>query len=170
MVWPFLPVASSPNFQWAGPTHTVLELREAKHRLDSGGIVYVCRSPGEIAAVVARGPHERTSVAGTLLNVSTHASLSLSNPLAREIDQEGACFIWRTALPHESVPTVRYYSFARSHRLDTQTTRAPQAMLQIAVLWPGLKSAITHTTFMFPQGWLTGVALRARYWLFRLLP
>ena len=92
MALPLASSASLPDYHWIGPEHTVPELHAAKRHLDNGGIVYVCRSAGELAALIGRGSHGRTEKAGTLLNVSTHASVDQSNPLAQEIDLNGACF------------------------------------------------------------------------------
>ena len=95
------------NNQWTGPEHTVPELRALKRYLESGGIVYVCRSMGERAAIVSKGQHGRTEKAGAILNATSHPALDQSNPLAQEIDLIGSCFISRAIIPHDFIPTVR---------------------------------------------------------------
>ena len=83
----------SPSFQWVGPDHIVPDLRSLKRHLDSGCISFVCRSVGEVAAIISKGAHGRTEKAGTILNVSSHPALDQTNHLAQEIDLLGGCFI-----------------------------------------------------------------------------
>ena len=89
MVWPIRPVIPAMIFQGIGLTLSAKELRVAKHHLDTGCIVYLARFPDEIAAIVSRSPHERTTEAGTLLNDPAHMSHSQANPLAPEIGLVG---------------------------------------------------------------------------------
>ena len=160
-VWPRLPVSSSTGSQWIGPTRSAKGIRVAKHHLDSGGIVYVSRSMGEMAALVSRCTHEHTTEAGTLPNVCTHMSLDQSIPSAQEIDLAGTCFVGRASFPHERIPTCRYYSFVRSHGgLASHTSWMPQLLPHLSASWTWLRSIPPHTTFMFTHGWLTGVAIQ----------
>ena len=144
-------MAAAVNYQWIGPSHTVLDLRAMKRHLDSGCLVYVCRSVDEIAAIAAKGPHERTSASGSLLNVSTHPLVDQSSALAQEIDLAGACFIARTAIPHETVPTVRYYALARSQRIAPVPLSDLSYVTHLYALWSWLKTVVGRTTFMFSQ-------------------
>ena len=119
------------------------------------------RSSGELAAIVSRGPNELTTEALTLLNVATHMSIDHPDQLSQEIDLAGACFIGRTASPHESLPTARYYAFARPHSgLSPSTTWSAQQISHLSALWTWLGLTLSHSAFMFTQGWLTGVAIQ----------
>ena len=151
-VWPLWPVILAMNFQRIGPTHSAKKLRVSKHHLDTGGIVYVVRPPAEIAAIAIRGKNERTTEDGALLNVSTHMSLDQANPLDREIDLFGACFVGRTAIPHESIHAVRYYAFVRSHGgVSSHSSLIAQLISQMSASVSWLRSVLTHTMFTFPQ-------------------
>ena len=74
MVWPWS-VGSIMDFNWIGPTRNAENLRTLKHHLDSGGIIYVQRSAVGFASIISRWPHDRTTESGTMLNVSTRASI-----------------------------------------------------------------------------------------------
>ena len=92
-----------------------------------------------------------------MLNVSTHPSLAPNSTLTNDINASGACFVGCTAIPHASAPTVRYYSLTPSDR-DPQYSwlSAVPGLVYSASVW--LRDVIPHTTFMFPQGWLTAAA------------
>ena len=162
--------ADQMDFQWIGPEHTVPEIRAVKRHLDSGGIVFVCRSPDEKAAIIAKGAHGRTEKAGAVLNVSSHSALDQTNPLAQEIDLIGACFIGRTIFPHDVFPTVRYYAYARTGLPSIPpSTGFSQRFSHLTLAWDWIRSSMSYTFFMFTQGWLTGAAIQHPVFAFPIL-
>ena len=146
------------GLNWYGPSHTARELRRAKSHRASGGIVYVARSPGDMAAITRLGDHARANEMGALLNAPTHQSLGKTWDLAREIPR--ACYfsIGREAIPHEDYPAVRFYAFTRVN-VGLQRSR-PGVLLRTyhqASDWIYVVS--TNELFMFAKGWLADTAI-----------
>ena len=79
----------------------------------SGGLAIAQRSSGEIVAVIGRGDHVRTSDMGAVMNVTIRPSTP-NGELADEVALAGGVFIGRTAIPHSTLPTVRYYAMTRT--------------------------------------------------------
>ena len=158
MVWPF-PAGSIMNYNWIGPTHNAKHLRSIKQHLESVGIAYAQRSPGEFDALANRGPHDRATGSGTLLSVSVHSSIGPACALAMEIDAAGSCFISRTALPHSSAPNARYYA---STRPDVSVPTSWLYSVSVVMCSPGiwLRYVMIYTAFMFPQGWMAGDSIQ----------
>ena len=80
-------------------------------------------------------------------------------------------FISRTAIPHRSVPTVRYYALARSHGnvSNTPSSWLAERLHWMTALWTWLGSTLSHSIFMFSQGWMTGVAIQHPVFAFPIL-
>ena len=158
MVWPWS-VSSLMNFHWIGPVRNAKDLRALKQHLPSGGIVYVQRPPSDFAAIVSRGAQERTSEAGAMLNVSTNPSFIPNGALTSEINATGTRFIGRTAIPHASAPTVRFYALTRTDVSSPSSwLSAVPGLVYSSTAW--LRGVIMHTSFMFTQGWLTASAFQ----------
>ena len=148
--WRDTPLRAS--YEWIGPEHNPRDVRTLKYHLVSGGLAFVQRSPDEIVAVIGRCDHGRTSDMGTVLNVTIPPSTP-NGALADEIVLAGGVFAGRTAIPHASLPTVRYYAL-------TRTDLGPPALTRVAFFTSSLHQMRrwtqmlgTTTAFMFAHGW-----------------
>ena len=159
MVWSLWQLGPGTSYNWIGPQRNANDLRGMQSHLENGGAVFAQRPPGEVDAVVGRGPHGGTTEDGAMLNVAIRPSVLPSGTHAQEIQLGGVFFVGRTDLPHALVPTARYYAL----------TRVDLALVES---WPsyltGLVSAserwavstAVQAAFMFTQGWLAATAIQ----------
>ena len=118
-----------------------------------GSTRYLVRTTSP-AAIVGRGVHERATEVGKMIEVAIHASVGPTGPIAREIEQDGACFIGRTPLPRASSPKSRYYVLTRTDVATYQSWPSCVAgQIMTSAKWTGAPAA--HAPFLFTQGRLT---------------
>ena len=85
-----------------------------------------------------------------MLNAAAHMSVDPNGTIDQEIEKSGAFFIGRAAIPRGIIPTVRYYAFTHS-TWPAHSSWPSHLVSQRSASCVGIRSVLTHTTFMFTQ-------------------